>query len=68
VRKEAAAAVRQAVRQLPPKQRATLVLRVYHELSHEEVARVLGSSVGAAKTNLFHALANLRRLLQPVSR
>ena len=43
---------------------ATLTLRVYHELSHEEIARVLGSSVSAAKANFFHALGNLRRLLQ----
>jgi DNA-directed RNA polymerase specialized sigma24 family protein len=27
------------------------------------VAQVLGSSVGTVKANLFHALANLRRLV-----
>lgn len=63
VRGETAAAVRRAIRRLPPRQRATLILRVYHELSHEEIARILGSTVGAAKTNFFHALGNLRRLL-----
>jgi RNA polymerase sigma-70 factor, ECF subfamily len=63
IRQEEASAVRRAIRQLPPRQRATLILRVYQELSHEEIARVLGSTVGAAKTNLFHALGNLRRLL-----
>lgn len=63
LRGERADAVRQAIRALPPKQRATLVLRVYHELSHQEIARVLGSSVGAAKANFFHALGNLKRLL-----
>ena len=63
VQHEKAVAVRRAIRQLPPKQRATLVLRIYQELSHEEIARVLGSSVGAAKANLFHALGNLKRLL-----
>jgi len=55
--------VRRAIRRLPPKQRMTLVLRVYQELSHEEIAQVLGSSVGAAKANFFHALGNLRRLI-----
>jgi DNA-directed RNA polymerase specialized sigma24 family protein len=40
-----------------------LILRVYQELSHEEIARILGSTVGAAKTNFFHALRNLRRAL-----
>lgn len=64
VRNEKAARVRRAIAQLPPKQRATVLLRVYQELSHEEIAAVLGGSVGAAKANLFHALGNLRRLLQ----
>jgi RNA polymerase sigma-70 factor, ECF subfamily len=55
--------VRAAVVRLPEKQRATLILKVYHELTHEEVARVLGSTVGTVKANLFHALGNLRRLM-----
>jgi RNA polymerase sigma-70 factor, ECF subfamily len=64
LRTERAAEVRRAIEKLPPKQRATLILRVYQELSHEEIARVLGGSVGAVKTSFFHALGNLRRLLK----
>jgi RNA polymerase sigma-70 factor (ECF subfamily) len=56
-----ASRVREAVSRLPEKQRATLILKVFHELTHEEVAGILGSSVGTVKANLFHALANLRR-------
>jgi len=56
--------VRAAVARLPEKQRATLILKVYHELTHEEVAAVVGSSVGTVKANLFHALGNLRKILQ----
>ncbi len=63
LRGQRAERVRAAIAQLPEKQRATLILRVYHDLPHEEIARALGSSVGAAKTNLFHALGNLRKLL-----
>jgi RNA polymerase sigma-70 factor, ECF subfamily len=63
LREERGARVREAITQLPPKQRATLVLRMYQELSHEEIAEVLGSSVGAVKANFFHALGNLKRLL-----
>jgi RNA polymerase sigma-70 factor, ECF subfamily len=59
-----AAIVRAAIAKLPPKQRATLVLRVYHELPHERIADILGGSVGASKANLFHALANLKKLLE----
>jgi DNA-directed RNA polymerase specialized sigma24 family protein len=32
-------------------------------MSHQEIARSLGTSVGAAKANVFHALRNLKRLL-----
>ena len=55
--------VREAVTRLPDKQRATLILKVYHDLTHEEVAGILGSSVGTVKANLFHALGNLRKML-----
>ena len=63
LREERAAHVRAAVAQLPRKQRATLILRVYHERSHQEIADILGSSVGAVKANFFHALNNLKKLL-----
>jgi RNA polymerase sigma-70 factor (ECF subfamily) len=63
LRAERAAQVRDAIAQLPRKQRATLILRMYHELSHQEIADTLGSSVGAVKANFFHALGNLKRLL-----
>ncbi len=55
--------VREAVSRLPEKQRATLILKIYHDLTHEEVAGILGASVGTVKANLFHALGNLRKLL-----
>ena len=63
LREERAAAVRKAIATLPKKQRATLILRAYHELSHQQIADILGSSVGATKANFFHALANLKKLL-----
>ena len=55
--------VRDAVSRLPEKQRATLILKIYHDLTHEEVAGILGSSVGTVKANLFHAVGNLRKML-----
>jgi RNA polymerase sigma-70 factor (ECF subfamily) len=63
LRGERAAQVRAAIARLPKKQRATLVLRVYHDLPHEQIAGILGSSVGAVKANFFHALNNLKKLL-----
>jgi RNA polymerase sigma-70 factor (ECF subfamily) len=55
--------VKDAVARLPEKQRATLILKIYHDLTHEEVAGILGSSVGTVKANLFHAVGNLRKML-----
>ena len=63
LRGERAREVRAAIARLPNKQRATLILRTYHDLPHDEIARILGSSVGAVKANFFHALANLKKLL-----
>jgi RNA polymerase sigma-70 factor, ECF subfamily len=64
LRAERAVQVRAAIARLPKKQRSTLILRVYHELPHEEIAGILGSSVGAVKANFFHALNNLKRLMR----
>ena len=63
LKEERAARVRAAITRLPRKQRATLILRMYHEMSHQEIADVLGSSVGAVKANFFHALGNLKKHL-----
>jgi RNA polymerase sigma-70 factor, ECF subfamily len=60
---ERAVLVRAAVAALPPRQRAAVILRAYHDLPHQEVAAIVGTSVGAVKANVFHALANLRKRL-----
>ena len=61
---EKSASVKLAIARLPEKQRVTLILRVYHELTHKEIAEVLGTSMGAVKTNFFHALQNMKKLLE----
>jgi RNA polymerase sigma-70 factor (ECF subfamily) len=63
LRAERAARVRAAVARLPEKQRAALILRIYHDMSHQEIADAVGSSVGAVKANVFHALQNLKKLM-----
>ena len=63
LRGERAAEVRAAIARLPKKQRAALILRVYHDLPHDQIAAIVGLSVGAVKANFFHALANLKKLL-----
>ena len=65
-RQQRQAMVRKAVQSLPPRQRTALILRTYHDLSHQEVADIVGTSVGAVKANVFHALANLKKRLEPL--
>ena len=49
-----------AVRELPPKQRAAVVLRFVNDLPHREIARVLDCSEAAARRRLHEGLAKLR--------
>ena len=48
------------VRSLPPKQRAAVLLRYAGDLSHREVARVLGCSEEAARRSAHEGLKKLR--------
>ena len=59
-------AIQQAVQRLPAQQRAVFILRQYEQLSHQEIARTLGRSVGAVKANYFHAIRKLQTWLADV--
>jgi len=52
-----------ALRALPERQRAVVVLRHYQELSLEEVAATLGISLGTVKSSLHRALKRMRATL-----
>ncbi|HEY8371859.1 MAG TPA: SigE family RNA polymerase sigma factor [Pseudonocardiaceae bacterium] len=59
--------VRQALATVPPRQRATLVLRFYCDLDIEQTAAVLGCSTGTVKSQTSRGLDALRRALQESS-
>ena len=56
-------ALDKAVSQLPPGYRAVFVLHDVEGHEHEEVARLLGCSVGTSKSQLHKARMKLRQLL-----
>jgi len=68
IRVEQKEQVRQAVDLLPAKQRATLVLAYYQQLKYQEVAEVMGCSIGTVKAQMYRALKTLAQRLPDVSR
>jgi RNA polymerase sigma-70 factor (sigma-E family) len=52
-----------ALRQLPPKMRAAVVFRFFHELDVAETAEALGVSTGTVKSQTARALDKLRATL-----
>lgn len=61
---EIATRIDEAVKLLPDKQRAVFTLKFYEELSHREIAEVVGCSEGTSKANYFHAIRKLRKSLE----
>lgn len=52
-----------ALAQVPPRQRACLVLRFYDDMSVESTADALGCSVGTVKSNTARGIEALRRIV-----
>lgn len=55
--------MRAAIASLPEAQRETLLLKLHHELSYDEIAEVLGIPVGTVRSRLHHAVNQLRAAL-----
>lgn len=55
--------VQRLLKELPPNYRAAIVLRYWHELSYEEIARSLDTTVPSVKSRLFRARQLLAQVL-----
>lgn len=58
-------AIESAMRRLPPEQRDVLVLKIWGELTFEQIAAQLGLSPNTAASRYRYALAALRREMSP---
>ena len=61
-------AIRNAVQELPEKQRAAVLMHKYEELDYQQIAGALDCSVSAVKSLLFRAYDRLRTELAPLGR
>jgi RNA polymerase sigma-70 factor (ECF subfamily) len=62
---ETADLIATAVARLPDQQRAAVVLRIWNGLSYAEIAESVGRSEATVRSNMHHALAALRKILEP---
>jgi RNA polymerase sigma-70 factor (ECF subfamily) len=60
--------VARALLELSPKLRTVAVLRYVEDMSYDQMAAVLGCSVGTVSSRLARALAQLERILRPIIR
>jgi RNA polymerase sigma-70 factor, ECF subfamily len=64
VREVVAHQIRHAIRALPPKQRAAVIMHKYDEMDYAQISRVLGCSPSAVKALMFRAYETLRLRLR----
>ncbi len=63
-REEQRRLIQEAIDTLPEKQKVVFMLRYYDELAYEEIAEMLGTSVGGLKANYFHAFKKIEGYLK----
>jgi RNA polymerase sigma-70 factor (ECF subfamily) len=64
VREVVAQQIRRAIRSLPPKQRAAVIMHKYDDMDYSQIAGVLGCSPSAVKALMFRAYETLRMRLR----
>lgn len=64
LRSERVHKVREAINNLPEKQRSALILREYDQLDYQEIANILGQTVSSVKSLLFRARSSVKTQLE----
>lgn len=52
------------LRKIPAKQREVFIMRNFEELSYEEISEITGRSVGGLKSNYFHAVKKIYKMMK----
>ncbi|MCU6795809.1 MULTISPECIES: RNA polymerase sigma factor [Paenibacillus] len=65
LRNEKVSMVRDAINNLPEKQRSALIMREYDQMDYQEIANILGQTVSSVKSLLFRARASVKLQLEP---
>ena len=61
---EIKAKLKEALEQLPEKQRKVFEMKYFSEMKYEEIANLTGTSVGALKASYFHAVRKIEAFLK----
>ena len=64
IQAETASAAVAAAGSLPEKQRIAVLLRIFHEMSYEEIGGIIGCSEQTAKVNFHYGIENLRKKMK----
>lgn len=64
IQKELSRELKEAIKQLPETVYACMVLRIYHELSYNQIAELLGIPYEKVKSRLYQAQTKLKEMLE----
>jgi len=59
--------LKNALEELPPKQKAIFSLRYFEEMNYKDMSEVLGTSVGALKASYHHAVKKIENYINRVA-